>query len=97
MAILRRVQLQSRIASNDARLIEDDEGSFGSKIYLDPELYVTRTVEQSIYKHILRTGNDVAPSVFVVGEVGHGKTSLLWNVHRTWGKPHTRQLKGVNH
>jgi hypothetical protein len=74
---LRRIQRQSRIAVEDAQLVED-QGQIGGEIRLDQGLYVTRAIEQVVLTDLHRENSAQAPSVLVVGEAGYGKTSLLW-------------------
>ena len=76
---LRRIQRQSRIAVEDAQLVED-HGQSGGEIRLEQNLYVTRAIEQDVLTHLGRENSAQAPSVLVVGEAGYGKTSLLWRI-----------------
>lgn len=76
---LRRIRRQSRIAVEDAQLVED-HGQSGGEIRLEQNLYVTRAIEQDVLTHLGRENSAQAPSVLVVGEAGYGKTSLLWRI-----------------
>jgi hypothetical protein len=80
---LARVRRQSRIAVDDAQVIEE-RGGVDKEIRLDQDLYVTRLVEREILERLTKANDEgVAASVLVVGEAGHGKTSLLWRLHST--------------
>jgi len=73
----------SHIAAGDAQFIMNDRfGIFGGDVRLDQGLYVDRKIEQSL-SQILAKRKTKAPLVLIVGEAGHGKTSLLWHVYHS--------------
>ncbi len=96
LAKLRRL---SDIGWNDAGLIEEGRPQEGTEIHLD-ELYVPRTVEKEILDVLLRpTQNDGPRTVFVIGDAGQGKTSLLWHLAKSLGEDNTQTvffLKATN-
>ncbi|WP_216912759.1 hypothetical protein [Nocardia noduli] len=55
-------------------------GSGAVRAKLSAGMYVTRTKEQAIRAGM--TGAGTVRRFVVVGEAGHGKTSLLWSLHR---------------
>ncbi len=76
----------SQIAVRDAQFIINDRfGTFGGDVRLDQGLYVSRHVEQSLTQILARKKE--APSlILIVGEAGHGKTSLLWHLYHSLPK-----------
>lgn len=73
-----KVRNFSRIASSDANLVIENV-SEEQEITLE-NIYVTRLIEEEI---LGRIHEDNPKLITIVGEAGHGKTSLLWNIHKT--------------
>lgn len=73
----------SEIAARDAQfIISDPFGTFGGDVHLDQGLYVNRRAEQILVQLLAR--RKANPTfILVVGEAGHGKTSLLWHLYRS--------------
>ena len=71
----------SEIAAKDARLIIYDE-NLGGEVRLDQNLYVSRKAEQTV-QSILARQDRTARLLFLVGEAGYGKTSLLWHLYNS--------------
>ncbi|MEP7342613.1 MAG: NACHT domain-containing protein [Acidobacteriota bacterium] len=84
---LRRVRRWSRIAADDAQQVIQAAGSdHHAEVVLGPELYVERDIEQEICDRLEKSGRrGQSASVLVTGDAGHGKTSLLWRLHHTYG------------
>jgi nucleoside phosphorylase len=73
---LQELRLLSAAAAADADVVSVAGGPAGGIVRLSGGLYVPRDVEDEVVA--LATSHPVA----VVGEAGHGKTSLLWHLHR---------------
>ncbi|HEX7316646.1 MAG TPA: hypothetical protein VF297_22280 [Pyrinomonadaceae bacterium] len=73
----------SQIAVRDAQFIINDKyGTFGGDVRLDQGLYVNRRLEEALAEILARKRG--APTLLVVvGEAGHGKTSLLWRLYHS--------------
>ena len=82
-ASLDRLRRLSSTGIADARIVDwrPREGSSGV-IALDQGLYVTRKAEREILERLDEPAEPGAPRIFVVGDAGFGKTSLLWSLHR---------------
>jgi hypothetical protein len=77
------VRQLSQIAVKDAQFITNDRfGTFGGDVRLDQGLYVNRNLEQSLAQ-ILAKRRESRPLILVIGEAGHGKTSLLWQLYHS--------------
>jgi hypothetical protein len=77
------VRQLSQIAVRDAQFIINDRfGTFGGNVGLDQGLYVDRHLEQSLAQ-ILARKTATSLLVLIVGEAGHGKTSLLWRLYHS--------------
>lgn len=89
---LRRVRRWSRIAADDAQQVIQVAGSdYHAEVLLGPELYVERDIEQEIHDRLEKSVRSGQPaSILVTGDAGHGKTSLLWQLHQTY-----QSLEGV--
>jgi hypothetical protein len=84
--VIEHVRRLSEIAARDARfIIEDTYGTMGGAVRLDQNLYVHRKVERWI-TNALDSVRSTSAFLLVVGEAGHGKTSLLWYLHDQLGK-----------
>jgi nucleoside phosphorylase len=83
-AALRQVHRLSSVAARDAGFIDDDpDGHPSGEIRLEQNLYVNRSIEGVIYGLFDTRPEDDPPFIVVAGEAGFGKTSLLWQIHRT--------------
>jgi hypothetical protein len=79
------VRRLSQIAASDAGFIEKDtHGAFGGPIRLDENFYVHRHIETTI-GNLLESDRLSSRFALIVGEAGHGKTSLLWYLYEQFG------------
>ncbi len=86
---LRLLDRLSALGLADAGFVVDESADpDGRRFSLADGLYVTRGVEKKILGRLTGGSEGDAP-VFVVGEAGFGKTSLLWNLHRSLSRDKT--------
>lgn len=73
----------TEIAVKDAEIISSEVSHKRStdEIRLD-DLYVKRSIEEEIYAFLDRIDHQIFPFILIIGEAGHGKTSLLWHIHQ---------------
>ncbi|MGZ5546317.1 MAG: hypothetical protein ACXWIU_16750, partial [Limisphaerales bacterium] len=73
----------NEIGWNDAGLIEEADGHGKTSVRLE-DLYVPRTVENEIFEKLLQQNSETKRfPIFVVGDAGYGKTSLLWHLAKS--------------
>ncbi|OAK56245.1 hypothetical protein [Rhodococcoides kyotonense] len=72
------VSLWDKLESRSQRLL-DDIASTRIDGHDDVEWYVRRDIEADLLERVLRSGSE--PQI-LVGEAGHGKSTLLWSLHR---------------
>lgn len=79
----------SALGLEDAGLVVAESANpEGRRFSLADGLYVTRGVEKKILDRLTGGSEEGAP-IFIVGEAGFGKTSLLWNLHRSLSRDKT--------
>lgn len=80
LAALRRIQRFSTIAVGDCAQVTNASPDVGpvtlNKVYARRDL-------QADMERVLRCGHEAEKTILVVGNAGQGKTSLLWDLHRT--------------
>lgn len=83
VSAIEKIRRLSSVAARDAGFIIDDPNSPGDEIRLEDNLYVKRVIEKDIFNLFNTKSKGDFPFLMVVGEAGFGKTSLLWQIHRT--------------
>ena len=84
LVALRRMRRLSEITAQDAQFIDYNDRTLGGELRLE-QLYVHRTVEHRI-NCLLSLEKSVPTFILIVGDAGHGKTSLLWQLYRSLDK-----------